>query len=1066
MIDRILEFSVRQRVLVLMAALVLLFGGLWSATKLPMDAIPDITGVQVQLNTTVPALAPDEVEKLVTVPLEMALGGVAGVTEMRSQSRFGLSQVTLQFTDGSDIYRARQLVTERLQTAVDSLPQGLTPKLTPITTGLGEVFYYTIDYAPNAPNAPASREAQLMALWEIQEYVVKPQLRTVPGVAEVNAYGGYVKQIVVQPNIAKLRDAGLTATDLARVVGENVENAGGGVVDAGGEQLVIRGVGRVVSPEEIAELPVKFAATVMPLRVKDLAEVQIGHAFRTGAGTHDGREALVGVAMMLMGENSHAVAERVAQRVQEIQKRLPAGVVISPEYNRKNLVHRTIRTVGTNLFEGALLVTAVLLLLLGNWRAALIVASAIPMAFLFAITGMRFFGVSGNLMSLGAIDFGLIIDGAVVIVENVVRQLGAKQHQLGRRLTIEERMHTVVTASQQVGTPMFFGVLIITIVYVPIMALSGVEGKMFHPMAITVMLALGGSIALALTLMPALCSFLLRRNVAERDNVIVRSMKRIYSPALRFSLRLRWLIVLGAMILFTLALFMFTKLGADFIPKLDEGAFTMMVFRPSSINLERSIKEQQRTEQEIKKRVPEVTHVFSRIGSAEIATDPMPPSDSDFYIYYKPQGEWRKNGSHPISKDDLAKIITDEIEALNPGTRVMVAQPVEMRFNEMLEGIRADIAVKIFGNDYDVLERLGSEVKEVLERIPGTREGEGEVEYETTGRAPMLEIRVKRDVLAQYNLHAADVNQTIAAALGGQNVGLLIEGNRRFEIVVRLSENDRQNLDVIRALPVRVGDSGMLPLGQLADIEPVKTVSPILRDSAQRRAALMVNLRGRDVESWVREADAKVREHVQLPEGYTLEFGGQFENLREAKARLTIVVPLALAFIFVLIFMAFGSVRQALLVYSSVPLAITGGIFALWLRGMPFSISAAVGFIALSGVAVLNGVVMISYFNQLREQGSDVRSAVLEGSLTRLRPVLMTAAVATFGFIPMALSTSAGAEVQRPLATVVIGGIISSTLLTLLVLPLLYEWVERRFSGEARLEPASELPVTTELYSS
>jgi heavy metal efflux system protein len=1044
LIDKILEFAVRQRVLVLVGALGLLLIGLWSANKLPMDAIPDITGVQVQVNTTVPALAPDEVEKLVTMPLEMALGGVAGVTEMRSLSRFGLSQITLQFTDKSDIYRARQLVTERLQSAADSLPAGLTPKLIPITTGLGEVFYYTIDYAPNAPNAPASREAQLMELWQIQEYVIKPQLRTVPGVAEVNAYGGYQKQIVVQPNIAKLRETGLTVNDLANVVSENVENAGGGVVNAGNEQLVIRGVGRVVSPEEIAQLPVKFTSAVMPLRVKDLAEVQIGHAFRTGAATHSGHEAVLGVAMMLMGENSHTVAERVAEKMQEIQKRLPSGVVISPEYNRKNLVHRTIRTVATNLFEGAMLVIAVLLFLLGNWRAALIVATAIPLAFLFALTGMTRFGISGNLMSLGAIDFGLIIDGAVVIVENVVRQLGLKQHQLGRALMREERLHTVVAASQQVGTPMFFGVLIIAIVYLPILALSGIEGKMFHPMALTVMLALGGSLVLALTLMPALCSFLLRGNIAERDNAVIRAVKRVYSPILALSLRLRWLILVTAAALFAFAIFIFTRLGADFIPKLDEGTFTMMVYRASSINVDRSVEEQRKTEVEIQKRVPEVTHVFSRIGSAEIATDPMPPSDCDFYIYYKPQNEWRKVNGRTISKEDLAKIISAEIEKLNPGARVMVAQPVEMRFNEMLEGIRADIAVKIFGNDYDELERLGSEVKEVLEQIPGTREGEGEVEYETTGRAPMLEIRVKRDVLAKYNLHAGDVNQTISAALGGQTVGTLIEGNRRFEIVVRLSESERQTLDAIRALPVRVGDSGMLPLGDVADVEHVKTVSPILRDSAQRRAALMVNLRGRDVESWVREADAKVRERVQLPAGYMLEFGGQFENLREAKARLAIVVPAALAFIFVLIFMAFGSVRQALLVYTGVPLAVTGGVVALWMRGMPFSISAAVGFIALSGVAVLNGVVMISYFNQLRERGLDTRSAVFEGSLTRLRPVLMTAAVAAFGFIPMALSTSAGAEVQRPLATVVIGGIISSTFLTLLLLPVLYDWVERR----------------------
>ena len=1043
MIDKILEFSVRQRVLVLMSAAALLLVGLWSANRLPMDAIPDITGVQVQVNTTVPALAPDEVEKSVTVPLEAALGGVAGVTEMRSLSRFGLSQITLQFTDKTDIYRARQLVTERLQSIADSLPPGLTPKLIPITTGLGEVFYYTVDFERDAPNAPPSREAQLMELWEIQEYLIKPQLRTVSGVAEVNAYGGYAKQIVVQPDIAKLRAAGLTVNDLAGVVSENVENAGGGVVNSGNDQLVIRGVGRVTSPQEIAELPVKFAAGVMPLRVKDFANVQIGHAFRTGAATHGGDEALLGVAMMLMGENSHAVAERVAARVTEIQKQLPPGVVIKQEYNRKNLVHRTIRTVSTNLFEGALLVTAVLLFLLGNWRAALIVAAAIPLAFLFAITGMTQFGISGNLMSLGAIDFGLIIDGAVVVVENVVRQLGAKQLQLGRRLTTEERLHTVLAASRQVGTPMFFGVLIIGIVYLPILALSGIEGKMFHPMALTVMMALGGSLVLALTLMPALCSFLLRGNIAERDNVIIRAIKNIYSPILRLSLRLRWVILFAAAALFALAVLIFTRLGADFIPKLDEGTFTMMVFRASSISIEQSVEQQRRTEREIQKRVPEVTHVFSRIGSAEIATDPMPPSDCDFYIYYKPQSEWRKIDNRRITKDQLANIITAEIEKLNPGARLMVAQPVEMRFNEMLEGIRADIAVKIFGGDYDVLERLGSEVKEVLEQIPGTREGEGEVEYETTGRAPMLEIRVKRDVLAKYNLHAGEVNQTITAALGGRTVGTMLEGNRRFDIVVRLAEKDRENLEAIRALPVRVGDAGLLSLGQVADIGQVKTVSPILRDSAQRRAALMVNLRGRDVESWVKEADTKVREHVQLPQGYTLEFGGQFENLREAKARLAVVVPAALAFIFVLIFMAFGSVRQALLVYSGVPLAVSGGVIALWLRQMPFSISAAVGFIALSGVAVLNGVVMISYFNQLREEGKTIRSAVVEGSLTRLRPVLMTAAVAAFGFIPMALSTSAGAEVQRPLATVVIGGILSSTFLTLILVPVLYEWVEK-----------------------
>jgi heavy metal efflux system protein len=1043
MIHRILEFSLHQRVLVLVAALALLVGGLWSASKLPMDAIPDITGVQVQINTTVPALAPEEVENLVAFPLEAALGGIASVTEMRSLSRFGLSQITLQFTDDTDIYRARQLVTERLQSAADSLPPGLTPKLAPITTALGEVFYYSVDYAPSATNAPPTREAQLMELLQVQEYVIKPQLRTVPGIAEINAYGGRVKQIVVQPRLDQLRDAGLTVNDLARVVSENVENAGGGIVNSGFEQLVIRGVGRVTSPEEIAELPVKFAGGVMPLRVKDVAEVQIGHAFRTGAATDSGVETVLGVALMLMGENSRAVSERIARKVEEIQKRLPPGIIIKPQYKRSELVDRTIRTVETNLFEGAVLVVAMLLLLLGNWRAALIVATAIPLSFLFAITGMARFGISGNLMSLGAIDFGLIIDGAVVIVENIVRQLGLKQHQLGRTLTHEERLHTVLAASQQVGRPMFFGVLIITIVYVPILSLAGIEGKMFHPMALTVMLALGGALVLALTLMPALCSLVLRGRIHEGDSRLIRLCKRLYLPTLQAALRRRWLAVAVAVVPFGLALFVFTRLGADFIPTLDEGTFTIMVYRSPSISMDATVAAQTLTDREIHGRIPEVESVFSRIGTAEIATDPMPPSDADFYIYYKPRSEWRKVDGKSITKAELAKAITKEIESLNPVAYVMVAQPIEMRFNEMLEGIRADIAVKIFGNDYEVLERLGTEVKEVLEQIPGTRAGEGEVEFETMGRTPMLEIRVKRDVLAKYNLQAGDVNQVIAAALGGQMAGSLIEGNRRFDIVVRLAEKDRESLDAIRALPVRVGDSGLLPLGTLADIQRVTTVSPIMRDSGQRRSALMVNLEHRDVESWVKEAEAKVREQVKLPDGYTIEFGGQFENLREAKARLAVIVPAALLVIFVLIFMAFGSLRQAVLVYTGIPLAVTGGVFALWLRGMPFSIAAAVGFIALSGVAVLNGVVLVSYFNHLRKEGKDVLSAVFEGSLTRLRPVLMTAAVAVFGFVPMAMATSAGAEVQRPLATVVIGGVLSSTFLTLVLLPVLYDWVER-----------------------
>ncbi len=1047
-IARIIEFALRQRAFVVLVSIALIAAGIWSASRLPMDAVPDITGVQVQVNTEVHTLAPEEIEKLVTFPLETALGGIGGVTELRSISKFGLSQITLQFTDDSDIYRARQLVTERLQSVAASLPHGLTPQLAPISTGLGEVLYYTVDFTRDATNKPATRVEQLMELTEVQEYLIKPQLRTVPGVTEVNTQGGYERQVVVQPRLQQLRDAGLTVGEIAKVVSENVENVGGGTVNAGVEQLVIRGVGRVRTPQEISELPIKFGASVMPLRLKDVADVKDGFAFRTGAATDNGVEAVLGTAMMLMGENSRTVAHRVADRLREIQNRLPAGIEIRTQYDRRDLVDHTMHTVATNLSEGAVLVVVTLLLLLGNWRAALIVAAAIPLSFLFAITGMVRFGISGNLMSLGAIDFGLIIDGAVVMVENIVRQLGAKQHELGRTLTREERIQTVLGASRQVGNPMFFGVLIIAVVYLPILALAGIEGKMFHPMALAVMLAMGGALALALTLMPVLCSFVLRGKIKEGDNAIIRALKRVYTPLLQASLRARWLVLSAAVGLFALAVFIFTRLGANFIPTLDEGAFTMMVFRTNSMSVDAVVAAQVMTEREIMKRVPEATRIFSRIGSAEIASDPMPPSDCDFYIFYKPRRDWRKAEGKTITKQKLGEIIARELEVLNPGAQIMIAQPIEMRFNEMLEGIRADIAVKIFGSDYDVLDRLGAEVKEVLEKIPGTREGEGEVEFETMGRTPMLEAKMKRDVLAQYNLTAGEVNQVIGEALAGKTVGTLMTENRRFDIVVRLAEKDRENLEAIRTLPVRVGEHGLLPLGKLVDLERSVTVTPIMRDSAQRRAALLVEVEDRDIESWVREAEAKVREEVKLPDGYTLEFGGQFENLLRARARLAIVVPAALLLIFAFIFIAFGSLRQALLVYSGIPLAVMGGVFALWMRGMPFSITAAVGFIALSGVAVLNGVVLVSYFNYLREQGRTVAAAVAEGSLTRFRPVIMTAAVAALGFIPMALASGPGAEVQRPLATVVIGGVLSSTFLTLVLLPVLYEWAERK-RGEA-----------------
>ena len=1040
MIQRVIEFSLRQRAFVLLATGILVFAGGWSALRLPIDAVPDITNVQVQINTEVPALAPEEIEKLVSFPLEIELSGVPGMTEVRSLSKFGLSQITVIFKDGTDIYRARQLLSERLQNAIEKLPPGLAPKLAPITTGLGEIYFYVVDYAADATNKPATRREQLMELELIHDYQIKPLLRTVPGLAEVNGSGGYEKQIVVLPKPEKLREAGLSFSDLAAVVGENVENAGGGVVNQGETQLIIRSVGRVRTTEEIGELPIKFGAGVRPILVKDVAEVGIGNKVRTGAATENGEESLLGTVLMLSGENSRIVAKRVAKKMKEIQAELPPGVIVRAVYDRSELVDRTIGTVAKNLFEGAILVVVVLLAVLGNWRAALIVASAIPLSLLFAMTGLVEGRISGNLMSLGAIDFGLIIDGAVVMVENVVRQLAAKQHSLRRTLTVEERLHTILLASKEVGSPMFFGVLIITVVYVPILTLTGIEGKMFHPMAIAVMLCLGSALVLALTLMPVLCSFVLRGQIKEGDNLATRLAKRVYAPVLGWALRWRWLVVAGAIAPCGLAVFVFSRLGAEFVPKLDEGSFTALVTRSNSVSLDRSLEMQMRTEKALLALVPEVTRVFSRLGTPEVATDPMPVSAADLFIFCKPREQWQKVDGHVRSREDLAQAIVEQIERRVPGQEVVMSQPIEMRFNELMEGVRADISVKVFGADYDTLEKIASEAKEILEKIPGA----GEVEFEASGRTPMLEVEVNRRALIKYNVHAGAVNKAINTALGGRVVGMLVEGNRRYDIVVRLPEDLRQKLQVLRDLPVRVGESGLVRLSDVADFKVTQSVEPIKRDFGQRRAAILVNLRGRVVEGFVREAQVKLKAEVKLPDGYTIEFGGQFKNLQQARTRLAVVVPSALIFIFVLIFMAFGSVRQALLVYTGIPLAVTGGVFALWLRSMPFSISAAVGFIALSGVAVLNGLVMISYFNQLREQGQNVGDAVTAGSLTRLRPVLMTALVASLGFVPMALAHGAGAEVQRPLATVVIGGILSSTFLTLVLLPVLYEWVEKK----------------------
>ncbi|HHY86019.1 MAG TPA: efflux RND transporter permease subunit [Verrucomicrobia bacterium] len=1040
MIDRIFEFALRQRAFVLLAAAMLAAVGIYSAARLPMDAVPDITNVQVQINTAVPSLAPEEIEKLVTYPIEIEMGGIQDLVEIRSLSKFGLSQVTLVFKEGTDIERARLRVTERLQKVMPELPPGTAPpQMAPVTTGLGEIYFYVLRYAEDAPNAAPTPESRLMELKLIQEFVVAPMLVGVEGVAEVNTAGGYDKEIVVFPDPQRLMSVGLTYDDLATAIERNMENAGGSVVEQAGENITIRSVGRVHSAEEIAQLPVKFGAGRLAILVKDVAEVGIGSRVRTGAAVYNGEEALIGTALMLHGENSRAVARRVHERIHEIRKRLPPGVEITTVYNRSDLVDRTIATVRNNLAEGAVLVIAVLLLLLGNIRAAVIVALIIPLSMLFAVTGMVQTRVSGNLMSLGAIDFGLIVDGAVVLAENIVRLFAQRQQQLGRALDRQERIATILEACRQVGRPMVFGVAIITIVYVPILSLTGVEGKTFKPMAQTVIYALLGALLLALTVVPALCCYLLTRRIREGDNVIVGLAKRIYAPVLEFAFRFRWLITAGAVLLFALSLFVFARMGAVFVPRLDEGSFAIQMIRTTSIGLNASVEMERRAQRLLLERFPEVSHVLSRIGTSEVAVDPMGVNVSDTYAMLRPPSEWRTVNGRRITKEELADLMNAELDTHLPGQAYLFSQPIELRFNELLSGIRADIAIKVFGEDYDVIERVAGEIREIVESI----EGAADVEFDAAGRSPLFEVAMNREAMQRYNVHAGEVNEVVETAFAGKQAGTIIDGVYRYPVVIRLPEEARRNLSALARMPVRTADGGLISLEQVATMNISEQVNTISREAFRRRMAIMVNLRGRDTESFVREAQERIAAEVELPEGCFIEFGGNFRNLQEARARLAVVVPVALALIFVLIFTAFHSLRQAILVYTGIPLAVTGGIFALWLRDMPFSISAAIGFIALSGVAVLNGVVLISFFNQLREEGRSVAAAVREGAMTRLRPVLMTALVASLGFVPMALATSAGAEVQRPLATVVIGGIISSTFLTLILLPTWYEWMER-----------------------
>jgi cobalt-zinc-cadmium resistance protein CzcA len=1042
MLEHVIDFSLRRRAFVICLTLLLVAVGLWSATRVAIDAVPDITSPQVQVNTPVAALAPEEIETLVTVPIEVEMSGLPGMTELRSLSKFGLSQITMTFRDGTDLYRARQLVTERLAHAKERLPAGLAPALAPISTGLGEIVYYTVRYRPDAPNRPADRTDQLRALRQLHDFTIKPLLRATPGLAEVNAIGGYERQIVIEPDPQKLTDTGVSFDQLADVIARSTENAGGGLLELGGEAIVVRADTRARTLDDLANLPVKFIGAARPLLVRDLAAVAIGSAVRTGASTEDGEETVTGAAVMLAGENSRLVARAAVARLHAIQEKLPPGVEIRIVYDRSDLVQATIRTVRTNLLEGAILVAAILFALLGQWRAAAIVTLAIPLSFLFMLTGMAQGRLSANLMSLGAIDFGLIVDGSIVMVEHILRRLAGRQHALGRHLAPAERLDEVRLAAHEVARPMFFGVLIILLVYAPVLALTGIEGKMFRPMALAVMLALGGALALALTLMPVLCAQFLSGRLSERESWLVRAAKAFYAPLLHRALRARALVVIAALALAAAAGWQFTRLGAEFIPQLDEGAIAVQMIRGNSVGLDASVDLQRRSEKLLREKFPEIRHLFARLGTAEIAMDPMGPNTSDTYVFFHSPETWRRINGRPVTKAELIGLIRAELTATIPGQTYLFTQPVQLRFNEIMAGARADLSLKIYGADFAELERLAGAARDLLRAVPGG----GDVEFDALGRVPVLEITAKRDPLQRLNLHSGEINRVVATALGGREAGSLIAGSRPVPIVVRLPESRRLDLAALRDLPVRTAenDGVQVPLSRLADLTVADRVGTIAREDTQRRVAILINVRGRDTEGFVREAAAALRRSLPFPPGYTFEFGGQFENLQAARARLALIVPAALALIFALIYATFGSARQAAVIFVCVPLAAVGGVAALSLRGLPFTIPAAVGFVALSGIAVLNGIMLLSFINLLRTQGRALRDAVVEGTLTRLRPLLMTALVASLGFVPMALSTGPGAEVQRPLATVVIGGIATSTLLTLLVLPVLYEWVENR----------------------
>jgi cobalt-zinc-cadmium resistance protein CzcA len=1038
MLDALIRLSIRHRWLVIALVVALAGVGIWNFQRLLIDATPDITNVQVQINSEAPGFSPLEAEQRVTFPVETAIAGVPGLSYTRSISRYGLSQVTAVFKDGTDIYFARQLVNERLQSVRSQLPVGVGPELGPIATGLGEIFMYVVEAEPGAtkPDGSAWTPEDLRTL---QDWVIRPQLRTTPGVTEVNTVGGHVRQYHVTPWPDRLAAAHLSMKDVVAALEDNNANIGAGYVERYGEQLLVRSTGQAKGVDDLLSIIVANRGGV-PIRIADVADVAIGEELRTGAATEDGKEIVLGTVFMLMGENSRVVARAAAERLEEAAKALPAGVVAKAIYDRTALVDRTIRTVETNLVEGALLVIVVLFLLLGNIRAALITAAVIPLSMLLTITGMVENRISGNLMSLGALDFGLIVDGAVIIVENCLRRFGLEQHRLGRLLAREERFRLAEEATLEVIKPSIFGVIIITLVYVPIFALTGIEGKMFHPMAFTVVTALTMALILSLTFVPAAVATFVTGKVSEKESPIMRGARRLYAPALDVALRFRFAVLAAALALIAITGFAASRMGSEFIPNLDEGDIAMHALRIPGTSLSQAIDMQTALESRLRQ-FPEVERVVSKIGTAEIATDPVPPSVADTFSLLHDRKDW------PNPRKPRAVLVAEMQAAVDqiPGNRYEFTQPIQMRFNELISGVRADVAVKVYGDDLDQLMGLAGEIEGVIAATPGAEDAQSE---QITG-LPVLQIDPDRAALARFGLNVSDLQDVLQASLGGANAGQIFEGDRRFDVVVRLPEALRENVDEIGRLRIPLpgaedGVRGFVPLQEVANVSLIVGPNQISRENGKRRAVVTANVRGRDLGSFVSDLRQRVEAEVEIPSGYWVSYGGTFEQLISGARRLALVVPATLVLILGILFALFRSAKDAAIVFSGVPLALTGGVFALILRDMPLSISAGVGFIALSGVAVLNGVVMMTFIRALAAEGRPFEEAIREGALTRLRPVLMTALVASLGFLPMAFNVGAGAEVQRPLATVVIGGILSSTALTLFVLPALYRIAHHR----------------------